>query len=228
MSLYEVVAKSIYAGQQCVNRWNYIGSGTPAAVSLSFGLASALGYVASGSPAGYPADTILQGIRDITSNLCVFNEIIVMNVYDPVDFYTTALLPNYAGAAPSDARAPFEALGFRTNIVNRSIGRGTKRFVAPPSNMLGASGSINPALLELMQDLADKMSAPVTYDDEGNTLSYLPCIVSKVDYVTPSGKKAYRYYPTLSEQMTHVAQGIRWEIYNTVRSQVSRQLGQGA
>jgi hypothetical protein len=74
------------------------------------------------------------------------------------------------------------------------------------------------------------MGAIITYDDEGNTISFAPAIVGKEKY-TPDPLKpdryAYRYYPTLAEQMEHVAQGFNWDVYNQVRTQVSRQYGRG-
>jgi hypothetical protein len=47
MPLYEVVLEQRYYNQQVVNRWNYVGSGTPASVTGSFALLSALGFIST-------------------------------------------------------------------------------------------------------------------------------------------------------------------------------------
>jgi hypothetical protein len=218
MALFEIVLQSLYAGQQCINRWNYLGAGTPAAVSLSFGLTSAMGFIASGEPPTFPADTVFSKIR----------QVVCMNVYDPTDFYTTAFPNGTVGTnSIGQGRATFEAAGFRTNLVNRDIARGTKRFVGVPSTWVGVGGVLNPDYVTQMETLAAAMAAPITYDDEGNTLSYNPAIVSKEKYTTPSGKTAYKYYASLTLQLSHIAQGFNWEAYDHVRSQVSRQVGKG-
>jgi len=56
MALYEVVVEQSYAGQQCINRFNYVSSGTPSGVTGSFGLIAALGLLLEGEPVGFPAD----------------------------------------------------------------------------------------------------------------------------------------------------------------------------
>jgi hypothetical protein len=81
--------------------------------------------------------------------------------------------------------------------------------------------------LGAMELLASVMGDTLTYDDEGNTLTYTPCVVQKEKYTTPSGKDAYRYYATESAQAPHLAVGVAWEVYDTERSQVSRQYGHG-
>lgn len=226
--LFELILKSVYAGQECINRWNYVGTGTPAGISMSLGLALAGGFIASGEPPTFPADTLFSKIRQITATNVEFREIIVNNVFTLTDFYTTSFPDNTRGTAGGgDANQSFVASGFRTNLVRRDVSRGTKRFVGVPSGFTGADNTINPTQLGHMTTLAAAMSANLTYSDEGNTLTYQPAVCSKDDYVTPSGKKAYRYYPTLAEQMNHTAIGILWEIYDRTRSQTSRQIGKG-
>lgn len=233
MPLYEVVLNSAYAGQACVNRWNYIGSGTPAAVSLSFGLVAAFGAIfdTGAIPPAYPADTILSAIKEMSDNDVTFVQITALNVYDPTDFYQTAFNPAYPGGQGGDGLTPVDAYGFRTNVVNRSIRRGTKRFVGVNEGASGQGGTISPSFIELMQDLAEKMTANLEYDDEGQTLTYVPAICSKEEYVPDPAfpqKTAYRYYGTLAAQLARTATGFIWEPVPTVRSQTSRQYGRGS
>lgn len=228
MALFEMIIKSVYAGQQCINRWNYASSGTPAAVSLSFALASAAGCIPAGEPPVFPADTMFDKIRKITATNVEFREVIVNNVYTLTDFYTTAFPDNTNGSAGGGAaNQSFVASGFRTNQTRRDVGRGFKRFVGVPDGFTGVNNSLNPTHLEAMNILRAAMSANLTYNDEGNTITFNPVICSKDKVTLPSGRFTYRYYPTLTEQMNHTATGILWEIYDTTRSQTSRQIGKG-
>lgn len=228
MSLFEVVLQADLFGQECINRWNYLGSGTPAAVSLSFGLASAMGMIADPATHLFPDTGVFTAIRNITSGSVLFKQVIVLNVFDPTDFYTTAMPTGTDGNIDTQAAPSFIASGFRTNLVNREIARGTKRFAGVPTNALGPNNALSTDQIAAMNILATKMSAAVSYDDEGNTLTYVPTIVQKEQYDTPSGKKAYKYYPSLTVQLSHVAQGFLWEVYTQARSQTSRQIGKGA
>lgn len=228
MALYEVVLQQVYDGQECINRWNYVGSGTPAAVSPSFALLSAMGFIAGESDV-FPTGTLFAQLRNLQGETLVYNEVIALNVYDPSDFYTTGFPSGTAGNdSTGGGAAPILAAGFRTNLVRRDIARGTKRFAGVVNGNIGAHGVLNTGYVAIMEAFTPYMDAVLTYDDEGNTLSFSPCVVKKLKYTTPSGKKAYKYYPTYTEQIALVAQGIHWETYNQIRSQTSRQVGKGS
>lgn len=195
---------------------------------MSFALASAAGFIPAGEPPVFPADTMFAKIRGITAINVEFREVIVNNVKTLTDFYTTSFPDNTAGAAGGGAaNQSFVASGFRTNLVRRDVARGTKRFVGVPDGFTGPDNALNPTHLAAMTVLATAMTANLSYDDEGNTITFAPCVCSKESYVTSSGKRAYKYYATLAQQMEHTAQGIRWEIYDKTRSQTSRQIGKG-
>lgn len=231
MALLELTLQSTFQGQEIINRFNYVSTGTPAAVSLSFALVSAFGciYDPDGLPPGYPADTPFAAIRAAQSSAVSYDQVSAIDVYSVTDFYETPFLEPATGSRSGEQLPPFAAMGFRTGRVRRDIRRGTKRFVG-----LAESDTINGMYhsdhLERLQLIATKLSEVLTYDDEGNTISFAPCIVSKQKY-TPDplrpDRVAYRYYPTLDEQMQHIATGILWDYYPTVRSQTSRQVGRG-
>jgi len=230
--LFEVVVNSNYYGQNCVNRWNYIGSGTPAAVTPSFALASALGFIAAGAPGSevYPTGTFFQKMRLCQSAAVNYTQQTVLNVYDTTDFYQSPFVPAAPGLIAAAGGSTVLALGFRTNIVDRAIRRGTKRLVGVPDNAETDGGALATDQKALMTTFAEAMSETLTYDDEGNTLTFTPCVVSKEQYIPDADepeKVAYRYYASLTTQMSHVAQGVNWEIYTQARSQVSRQVGRG-
>lgn len=231
--LYEVVLETRYQSQVCINRWNYLLNGTPAAVAGSFGLAAAFGgiYDLVAVPPGYPSDTVLSHIMGILNIGVTAVQMTVINVFDPVDFYQVPFVVPYAGQATGEGVSPTVAFGFRSTQVRRDIGRGTKRFVGVGETLSGAGGVITAPALAVLGDIATAMSETIVYDDEGNTLSYQPCIAQKEKYATsiaPNGgqRYAYKYYDE-AEQFEHLAVGIAWEPYTTTRTQVSRQYGRG-
>lgn len=232
--LLEVVLESTISNQQFVNRWNYLASGTPSAVSYSFALLSALGFIFTGSTV--PADTLFNAIVDLVSPALVFEQAIAKNIYDVEDFYDRPFVGGHAGETEisGDDMPAFNAYGFRTSRVRSDIRRATKRFGGMREGANVTGGNINPSILVKLTDVADKMSEVVEYDDEGNTLTFSPVVVSKFKYTVPGSspaRYAYRYYGEdeggKTEQLLHIAEGGAWEPYNTVRSQMSRQIGRG-
>lgn len=222
--LYEVIARGTYFGRPFNNRWNYVSTGEPASVLGSFGLAFAMGFILEGGV--YVSTKLFGRLRTISATEVLWNSVQVRAAsdYDVTDFYEVPYATPVAGLyTTSDAASPALAWGFRTNRVRLDIDRGYKRFVGIPEISMGDGGVIASADLASAALLATAMSDVITYDDEGNTISYAPCVVSKQEYTTPEGNRAYRYYPTLAQQMEHVATGIAWSAYTTVRTQRSRQ-----
>jgi hypothetical protein len=228
MPLMEAALRCEYLGQEIINRWNFLATGTPATVSLSFALASAMGLLYDEVIPHYPNPGYYATISALQTNAMLWREIVTKDVYSVTDFYTAPFIHGEAGSAAGTSSSPIMAYGFRTNRVVANIARGTKRFGGVPESALGEGGVIESAALTAMVSVADLMGEVLTYDDEGNTLSFAPCIVSKEQYTTPSGKKAYRYYSTFAAQSAHIASGIAWEPYTQVRGQASRQYGKGA
>lgn len=228
--LYEVTLQGRYFNQQVINRWNYLSTGTPAVVTGAFGLAYAFGAIPDGLPPLFPSDSILAAIRQMTTSTMIWTSLTVRAAsdYAPTDFYEAPFGTGLTGNQPAQGESPTVAFGFRTNIVRTDIRRATKRFAGVGEDVVDAGGVITAGGLGNMTDLAEKMSAVLSYDDEGSVISYAPCVVSKELYHPEPGKNAYRYYPTLSEQLEHVALGIVWSPYTTTRTQTSRQYGRGA
>jgi len=227
--LYEATVFTTYFGQQCIWRWNYVSTGTPASVSGSFGLVSAMGGIPPTlTPTQFPESTMMEVIREAVSSAVQFNAISVKAIYDVVDFYELPWVPTITGVKSGDALSPVMGYGFRTNRVRTDIRRGTKRIEGVIEADVGSGGVLVGDGAAYATAIATRMSATLSYDDEGNTLTYVPTVVSKEPYIPPgSTRTAYRYYPTLTEQMEHVASGVLWQPYANVRSQTSRQYGRG-
>lgn len=235
MPLMEVTLEQTYAGQEIVNRWNYLASGIPAAVSFSFALVSALGAIFDevAVPPGYPPTGLMALMAAAQHSGVSFQTVTCKDVYSATDFYSTVFINALVGAQAGDGMSPVMAYGFRTNRVRADIRRATKRLVGVPEGQVGSLGVIAPAfVVSHLNPIAEEMSASLEYDDEGNTLTFQPCVVKKQEY-DPHPENpdphpmAYRYYPTFGEQDDWLALSVTWEPYETVRSQVSRQYGRG-
>ena len=160
----------------------------------------------------------------------VFNSVLARAVYIDDDFYDSPFLAGTQGllSGSGQGTSPIDAFGFFSSRVKQSINRGYKRFVGLSEGAVGEAGNMESATLTAMETLAGYMGDTLVYDDEGESLTFIPAIVQKEKYVvTESGKDAYKYYASQATQLAHTAQGIDWSPYTTVRSQVSRQYGRG-
>lgn len=222
--VYEVTLLTRYFGQACVNRWNYLGSGTPISTIPSFALLSAMGFIdASGA---MPTGTVGGLIQAQSPDELVFIQALARTVTDenPTNFFDYAYPAGTIGANSAGlAMSPIDAYGFRTNRVRTDIARGTKRFVGVTEGAVTSGGNIEPTVLTGLNTLAVAMTASLSYTTGGESLAFAPVICKKLEYTTPSGKRGYKYYSTQALQQAQLAQGIVWQPYDTVRSQVSRQ-----
>lgn len=226
MALYEITLGTTFANQLCVNRWNYETTSIPAAVTGSFALAYAFGGVAV--EGDLIVDSVVDRIQKLVVSGCNITDILVRNVYDPLDFYQTPIL--FLGAVAGDSMPPFNAYGFRTNRTRLDIRRGFKRITGVAEGAQNA-GVISGTAVALADALATAMGQTLVYDDEGTDLSFAPVVVQKekinlADVGEPP-RYTYRYYETLAEQSAHIMRSITWEKYASVRSQVSRQFNRG-
>jgi len=225
--LYEVVLQATYAGQEIVNRWNYLGTGDDTLSNPSFGLGTALGAAAAG--ATFLTDSMFYHIAAVQLDQLVYHQCLIRSVYTPTDFIDLPFpTPKPGQITGVDGEAPFLAFGFRSNRVRTDIGRGFKRFAGVPETYVDSLGVIASALATVMIVIAADMSASQSYTSGSTTWNYVPVIVGKeVIPATLTTPKKYKYYPTETEQAAHLASGITWEGYATARSQVSRQYGKG-
>lgn len=226
MALLEVTLRARVNDQQHINKFNYVSTGTPASVSLSFALTSAMGFIPVGGI--YPPSGVFALIQAYTTAALQFFEVEARDVYSVTDFYVLPFAAGTAGTYAGESMSPAVAMGFRTNRVRTDIRRGTRRISGISETLTGAGGAWTSAAAEAMDDIAAAMSATLAYDDEGNTLSFAPVVVKKEWRIGESGKYAYRYFEDEAEQLQNVATGVIWTPYPTVRTQVSRQYGRGA
>lgn len=229
MALMELLVNQLVNQQLVVNRWHYVSQGTPAAVTLSFALLSASGFLeAPGIPRRFPTGTFAAQMQGLMTGSSQFISAYARDLYSNTDFYEAPYPSGVVGAAGGDTSATFVALGFRTNRVRTDVRRGMKRIAGIPETTFGDLGIVSAGALAGIDALAVNMSAVLSYDDEGNTITFSPAVLGLVEYTTPKGKKAYKRYPTAALQLEHTATGVLWSPYTEARSQVSRQRGRGA
>jgi len=225
--LFELTLEQRYLNQQIINRWNYETSSVPAAVSLSLALVSAFGAIPTAGV--YPANTPIAALRAFQDNAVEFVGISARDVYSTTDFYQTSFTPALTGNISGVSMGPVPAFGFISTRTRSDIRRATKRFVGVTNNNMGAADNTwAAATITFLNAMASEMGETLTFNDEGNTLSFAPVVVGKERYeIGDTGRFAYRYYPTMSAQNAHIMRSIAWSAYPTVRSQVSRQIGRG-
>lgn len=227
--IYEVTLTEEYFGQTCVNRWNYLSTGTPVGITGAAALLRALGFI---DTAGIlPSGTLGGSLQGYFPSDVKFLGVLSKAIREaPTDFFDYAYPAGTDGAvASSGTSSPTQAYGFFTSRVRTDVARGTKRLVGVLEENVGLGGEITDAFKTTLNGIASLMNATVNYTDDGNSLTFAPIICGKEKYTVPvSGKDAYRYWPTISEQLEHTAQGIVWTPYAHVRTQVSRQYKHGA
>lgn len=228
MAILEAVISQSYQGQQVINRYHYVSSGTPAAVSLSFALLYAMGYLSSRVVGGaFPAGTIAGAVQDIQHNSLTYVSSVARDLYSVTDFYENPFVVPVSGDQPGSAATPVLAYGFQSNRVRLDVRRGSKRYAGVLEEAMEAGGTIVSGYFTEMGEVADLLSDTLTYDDEGNTITFVPAVLSFEMYTTPPAPKAYRKYETEAEQLMHTAQGVLYAPQPRVRTQVSRQYGRG-
>jgi len=226
--LYEVTLSATYYGQLCINRWNYLSTGVAVGVIRSVALITAMGWISEDPTFVEPS--LAVRLQDLQSDSLTYNSVQCRALYDdPTDFYDYPFPTGIVGNNnASQGASPVVALGFRTTRVRTDIGRGTKRFAGMTEALVDAGGNIASTAIAAVDTLAEEMSATLAYTVGGSSLSFVPVVLGKEEYETPAGNKAYKQYPTLTEQLDHIAQGFTWDAYPQVRSQVSRQYGRGS
>lgn len=226
--LYEITAVGTYFAQTVINRWNYNSAGTPATVSGAFALADAFGAIPAPVTDVLPVDKALGYMMQALSTALSLTNVMVKALYDPVDFYEVPYVTPKSGGNAGQGMSPTAAYGFRTNIVRTDIDRGRKLLAGVVESAVGAGGVLDSGTVSALSNVASFWSDILTYDDEGNTMTFSPCVLAKQQYTTPSGKRAYKKYATLAAQLEHTAIGVNWQPVLTQRTCRSRQYGHGS
>lgn len=219
---YSVTLRMAALGQQIINRFDYfVPTSMTGASALE--LLTLMGFVPTGTPPTFPADTVAFGIQQLCSDDLSFLEVEVAELYTPTDFYVAAFSPAPHGANGAGIGSITDAFGLFTNRVRTDIKRGFKRIGGVPVDAYAGGSLIDGTYLTILNSLAALMSTLLA----GVTATYSPAVFQFEAYTTPRGRTAYRKYATSTLQSAHVAHPMLWASYDTVRTQVSRQIGRG-
>lgn len=220
--LFEVTLRQNFLTKPAINRWHFNSSGTPASVSLSFALVSALGGIPAPITGAFPAGSLMEAIAALQADDVVYQEIEAKALYSVTDFYATPFPSGQRGVRTGEVMNNFESFSIRSSRVRTDIGRGFKRFAGVTEDRVNAGGVVASSAVADMQAICDILNAGVTYDDEGTTLTFTSCVLGFQEYTTPKGKPAYRPYPTLTAQLDHAAIGVIWSPVTLTTTQNSR------
>lgn len=229
MALYEITLEQSYAGQQCINRWNYQSDAIPAGVSGAFKAIVGMGFAPDTDIEAFGENTVAGKLQAIQEEKVFFVQVIAKNLYSVTDFYTYAFPPNTIGAFTSGGGAsPTQAFGYTSDKTRADIRRAQKRFVGVSGGMVDELGVLAAAHLGILQDLGDTMADINVVPAGVGSIQFTPYVFGREKYVVEdSGKDAYRYYETEAEQLEHIAKITAFTLKPTVRTQTSRQYGRG-
>lgn len=228
MPIMEIKIDRRYNGQQCISKYNYVASGTPASVSFSFALASVFGVIDGGGV--YATDTPFGSLKAFQNTEVTYLEALARDLYSVTDFYTTPFLAGTHGdlSITTTAMSPFDAVSLRTNRVRADIRRGFKRYEGLVEGSVGAFGVLDSAFRTAVAGHAAYLSDTLTYDDEGNTLTFIPCVIQLKKNTTDPDQGPYIKWPTEAEQLAHLASGVVWSVLDNATTQNSRKVGRGS
>lgn len=229
MALYEIMLEQRYAGQQIINRWNYVSDAIPSGQSGALLALVGMGFTPFTDIDPFFDGSVAFQLQEIQVPTVLFVQAIARNLYSVTDFQTYAFPPNTTGGAPAgDGESPVLAYGFASDRTRADIRRAQKRFAGVGASAVDSLGVIDPAALANVQLLGDAMGDINIVPYGGGTVSFTPHVFGRESYTTPSGKTAYKYYDTEAEQLDHIARINEFNAKPEVRTQVSRQYGRGS
>jgi hypothetical protein len=233
-AVMELTLSGLNQNQRWINRWNYYVAPPAGVLTLAAGMITPLGFVDvnTGVP-GFQigAGTFLYDLLQMTCNTFSVDTLQILNVRDPLDFYSTSIAPPFVGVLAQPAASPALTHKFRSSVVRRDIRPGQKAIGGVQRDQMDSGGGFNAAHLTKMQAFAARMSANLESTVGGNTITYQPCVVKKERYAVSPGDPdttyAYRYPVNEADLLANLAIGVTWSAISTVRTQVSRQYGRG-
>jgi len=229
MPLYEIVLEQSYAGQQCINRWNYQSGAAPEGVSGAFKALVGMGFTPDTDIEAFGAETIAGKLQALQSSDAIYVQAICRNLYSVTDFFTYAFPPGTTGGNTGvQGMSPTIAYGLTSDRTRSDIRRAQKRFTGVPETFVDSLGVIGAGVLTDLQTLGDTMADVNLVPAGVGSMSFTPYVFGREAYTAPSGKTAYKYYDTEAEQLDHIALITAFTPKPTVRTQVTRQYGRGA
>lgn len=229
MALYEITLEQSYFGQQIINRWNYQSSAPIEGVSGAFKAVVGMGFAPDTDIEPFGADTVGGKMQALQYGGAIFVQAIAKNLYSVTDFFTYAFPPGTTGLnSGSTGLSPTVAAGFNSDRTRSDIRRAQKRFVGVVEGDINEGGVFSTGAAEAWQELGDTMADINVVPSGVSAMTFTPYVFGREKYVAPSGKDAYKYYDTESEQLDHIALITAFAFKPQTRTQTSRQYGRGS
>lgn len=222
MPIMELVVRAVYDGVNILNRFHFVGGGTPASISWSLALQHAFGLVDVGLV--FPSDTPFAKWRECVNDGVIFTFAESKDMYSDTDFYGRGYPNTVTGLAVSgQGMSRYDAYSIVSSRILLSVRKGHKRFAGVSEGNVDSFGHLTEDMTASLQDLCDVLSEPLSYDDDGNTLTFTSSVLSFDDYTNPDNGKTYKkQYSTAALQLEHAAVGVSWFPEDRVTTQNTR------
>lgn len=229
MAQYEIMLEQKFAGQQIVNRWNYISGEIPAGQLGALLALVGMGFTPFTDVTPFDPDTVAGKLKALQAVAVNWVQAVAKNIFDPTDYYA---YPFPAGTTSdnggSEAESPVIAAGFATNRTRADVRRGQKRFAGLVEGQVGDVGVLTAGAVTAWQELGDTMADINLVPVDGSTVSFTPYVFGRKRTVDVDGKVSYPYWPTAAEQLAHSMLITQWTLKSQIRTQGTRQYGRGA
>jgi len=229
MPQYEITLEQKFAGQQIINRWNYISGEIPAGQLGALLALVGMGFTPFTDIEPFGPSTFAGIIQPIQAVAVNWVQAVAKNIFDPTDYYA---YPFPAGTTStnggSEAESPVIAVGFATNRTRSDVRRGQKRFAGLVEGQVGDVGALTSGAVTAWQALGDSMADINLVPVAGSSVSFTPYVFGRKRTVALDGSVTYPYWPTEAEQLAHAMLITAWTVKPQVRTQGTRQYGSGA
>lgn len=218
LDLFQVTHVQSLLNQQIVNTYTYV---LTTYTSNVFAAATQLGQLwrsrfLQEDGLGFQCGVIVDNLASL--------EIRVQNLYNVNEFYAY-LDGTAAGTSIQEPMPPFVAFSFRTPWLGPNIRRGFKRIAGVPENY-GVTGVLSGGAVGALAGFTQVLNESLTLTADDETITFHPCVVKRVKYVTESGGDAYRMPENAQEGVFDIVQ--EWGLLPNVTTQNSRKIGYGA
>lgn len=229
MKIMEFVLRAEGPTGMIMNEFNLVNTSLSEVTNASLNIIESLGY-APGTPATPVANSVFDRWLELTYPNVEIREFYCRDIYNVNDFaqVTVSGVGWQGSRATGNAEPAFMAAKLKSTRTRQDIKAGYKAL--PPMldvDVVNSTGAIAASYITLMTTLCTALGNG-TSPFVGVTQAYFAwAIVGKQKYTTPSGKTAYRYYPTMAEQAENMAYPVSWAPVERATTQDSRKFGKG-
>jgi len=229
MPQYEITLEQQFAGQQIINRWNYISDTIPAGQLGALLALVGMGFTPFTDIDPFGIETVAYGLQQLQAVAVNWVQAVGKNIHDPTDYYAYAFPAGTTSVnGGSEAESPVIAVGFATDRTRSDIRRGQKRFTGLTEGQVGDVGQLTAGAKTAWQAVGDTMADVNSITVAGSAVVFTPYVFGRKKTVDEDGNVTYPYWPTDAEQFAHAMRINQWTLKPQIRTQGTRQYGRGA